>query len=186
MRNFLLVTLLLVLSCQKDNRTEIEKELTESAEKYLKNGIDVSGEDVVIDSLKLIKFDSLTPKDELFFVTQIYQSKLDSLLKDSQEKVDKAEEYAILDYVVQDTKEMLKRNREIGDKYLAENRKMWDKYKKADSTTFLGYIGKFNLKATDINSREGFNLDSLTLFFYPDFTVMNKEEYSKKLLKKYK
>ncbi|WP_392436424.1 hypothetical protein ACF3N7_05185 [Cruoricaptor ignavus] len=186
MRNFLLVTLLLVLSCQKDKRTEIEKELTESAEKYLKNGIDVSGEDVVIDSLKLIKFDSLTPKDELFFVAYLYEQKLDSLLKDSEARLAKAKEYSSLEIHINKPKEKIIENLELSKLYSDSQKRILDKADKADSTTFLGYIGNFNVKATNLKSREGFKLDSVTMFFYPDFTVMDKDDYSKKLLKKYK
>ena len=69
------IILAFLISCKDDPIKNQKKEFTKLSLNYLNNKIKESGSPDVIDSLKLIKVDSLTEAHEVLFLTNYVNSK---------------------------------------------------------------------------------------------------------------
>lgn len=175
MKKLILIFPFLLFSCKKsEQKIDLTKKATENITSYLKAK---SNNEVIIDSLKVLKLDTLTAKKELAYLIWVYTNEMDEITVKSREFYNKA-------YVLPEYKDSLRSSEIKSKEILNKVLKLSDQEKTIDSVEFLGYSATFYYKFTDPTSMESFS-DTITYSLNPDLTIPNTENYINSLKNKY-
>lgn len=178
------IILAFLISCKDDPIKNQKSEFSKLSLNYLNNKIKESGSPDVIDSLKLIKVDSVTEAHEVLFLTNFINSKFKKFNSKQEEILNDMKLYSAIgaNDLIEIKHTDFEKERDSFKFYSNIFEKI--KNRNSDSIKVLNYYTTFLSKSHNLKTNEA-RQDSIYIIFNNQNQIITENEYIKQLISKF-